>query len=77
MTFGDIQIEKQTFHCYKNVNIRKILISKKISNEKNYKHSFGYSTDCKTKLLQKMLLKTSAYVKTYFRETSEGICKNL
>ena len=83
LTLGDIQIEKQTFYCYKNaffvedVNIGKIFISKKVSDEKNYKHSFGYSIDCKMKLLQKMLPKTSAYVKTYYRETSECICKNL
>ena len=50
----------------KDVDIEKVLVSNKISyGEKNYKYFIDYFyNDHKVELLQKMLPKTSAYVKS-------------
>ena len=77
ITFGNIQIEKQKFHCYKNsvflkyVNIENIFISSNIFPvEKNYKHFIGYIDDFyKTKSLDIMFPKTSTYAKHYDGKT--------
>ena len=49
LTFGNIEIEKKCFYCYKipiylkYVDIEKVLVSKKISfGERNYKYFIGY-----------------------------------
>ena len=51
----------------KDVDIEKVLISRKISSgEENYKYPIGYLyNDHKVKSLHLMLPKTSAYVKSY------------
>ena len=51
----------------KDVDIEKVLISRKISSgEENYKYHIGYLyNDHKVKSLHLMLPKTSAYVKSY------------
>ena len=47
-TFGDIEIEKHKFYrnktliFLKNVDIEKVLISKKISFDENYEYFIGY-----------------------------------
>ena len=55
----------------KDVDIEKVLVSRKISSgEKNYKYHIGYLyNDHKVKPLHLMLPKTSAYVKSYDRQT--------
>ena len=54
-----------------DVDIEKVLVSHKISfGEKNYKYFIGYLYNGnKVKPLNIMLLKTSAYVKSYDRQT--------
>ena len=54
-----------------DVDIEKVLVSNNISfGEKNYKYFIGYlHNGNKVKLLNIMLLKTSAYVKSYDRQT--------
>ena len=49
LTFGNIEIEKNKFYHHKtptflgDVDIKKVLVSKKISfSEKNYKYFIGY-----------------------------------
>ena len=49
LTFGNIEIEENTFYCrktpifLKDVDIEKVLVSNKISfDEKNYKYFIGY-----------------------------------
>ena len=77
IAFGDNEIEKRKFRCYKNPNFKKeldvdnILISKEISSgEKNYKYFIGYvDNDYKIKPVHTMLSKTSAYVKSCDGET--------
>ena len=73
VTFGDIEIKKQTFYHDKNpifkkdFDINSILISNKaLSDEKSYK----YFTDCmdddyKVQPIYILLSKPSAYVKSY------------
>ena len=71
LTYGDIEIEKYTFYRYKtsvhlrDVDIEKVLVSKKISfGEKSYKYIIGYlHNDEKIKPLHIKLSKTSAYAK--------------
>ena len=66
LTFGDIEIEKNKFYCYKSpiflkdVDIEKVLVSNKISSgEKNYKYFIGYLyNDQNVKPLPIMLPKT-------------------
>ena len=55
----------------KDVDFEKVLVSSKISSaEKKYEYFIGYLyDDYKVKLLYKMLPKTSAYVKSYDRQT--------
>ena len=73
LTFGNVEIEKNEFYYYKSpiflkdVDIEKVLVSKKIpSGEKNYKYFISYLyDDCKVKPLHIMLPKMSAYVKIY------------
>ena len=77
LTFGNIEIEKNKFYHHKtptflgDVDIKKVLVSKKISfSEKNYKDFIGYLYDNhKVKPLHIMLPKTSAYVKSYDGQT--------
>ena len=77
IAFGDNEIEKRKFRCYKNPNFKKeldadnILISKEISSgEKDYKYFIGYvDDDYKIKPVHTMLSKTSAYVKSCDGET--------
>ena len=72
LTFGNIEIEKNKFDINKlpvhlrNVDIEKVLVSKKISfSEKNYKYftALLYNDD-KVRPLNVMPPKTSAYVKS-------------
>ena len=66
LTFGDTEIEKNKFYCYrspiflKDVDIEKVLVSNKIFvGEKNYKYFIGYLyNDNKVKSLHIMLPKT-------------------
>ena len=67
-TFGNTEIEKQKFHCYKNASFLKdldiddILIPNKTSSgEANYKYSVGYLNDnnYEIKPLHILLPKTS------------------
>ena len=77
LMFGNIEIEKNKFYHHKtptflgDVDIKKVLVSKKISfSEKNYKYFIGYLYDNhKVKPLHIMLPKTSAYVKSYDGQT--------
>ena len=70
LTFRDTETGKNKFCCHKvpiflkDVDIEKVLVSKKISfGEKNYKYVIGYlHNDNRVKSLHKMLPKTSAYV---------------
>ena len=72
-TFGDIEIEENKLYRYKSpiflkdVNIEKVLASKKISSGgKNYMYFIDYLfNDYKVKSLRIILPKASAYVKTY------------
>ena len=71
LTFGDIEIEKNNFHRHsspiflKDVDIEKVLVSKKISSgEKNCKCFIGYlHNNHKVKPLHLMLPKVSTYIK--------------
>ena len=71
LTFGNIEIEKNKFYIHKtpiflkDVDIEKLLVSKKISfGEKNYKYFTGYLyNDQKVEPLHVILPKTSIYVK--------------
>ena len=56
---------------FQDVDIEKVLVSKKISfGEKNYKYFIGYLYDNhKVQRLQLMLPKRSAYVKSYDGQT--------
>ena len=70
ITFGDIKIKKklqQKSHFFKDVNIKKVLVSNMVSSsEKNYKCFIGYLYDeYKIMPLHTMLPKTRAYVKSY------------
>ena len=64
LTFGNIEIEKNTFYRYKSpiplrdVDINKVLVFNKISfDEKNYKYFIGYLyNDNRGKPLHIMLL---------------------
>ena len=77
LTFGDIEIKKSKFYhdkstiFLKDVNIEKVLVSKKISSgEKNYKYFIGSLYDnCKVKPLHIMLPKVIAFVKRYDEQT--------
>ena len=73
LTFGDIEIEKNTFNHHKSpiFKIEKVLVSNKISfGEKHYKYFIGYLyNDDKVKPLHIMLPKTSAYAKRYDGQT--------
>ena len=79
LTFGNIEIEKNKFYHHKNpifwragdVDIEIVLVSNKISfGEKNYNYFIGYLYNAnKVKPLNTMLPKTSAYVKSYDRQT--------
>ena len=72
LTFGNIETEKKKFYrnktpiFLKDVDIKKVLVSNKISfGEKNYKYFIGYlHNDNKVKPLHIMLPKTSNYVKS-------------
>ena len=70
--FGDIEIKKDKFYCYKSpfledVDIEKVLVSSNISSvQKNYKYFIGYLyNDYKVKPLHIRLPKTSASLKSY------------
>ena len=54
-----------------DIDVEKVLVSNKISfGEKNYKYFIGYLCNGnKDKPLNIMLLKTSAYIKSYDRQT--------
>ena len=72
LTFRNIEIEKNKFYrnktpiFLKDVDIEKVLVSNKISfGEKSYKYFIGYLY----KPIHVMLLKTSAYVKSYDGQT--------
>ena len=77
LTFGNIDIEKNKFYRHKtaifleDVDIEKVSVSNKIYfGEKNYKYFIGYlHNGIKVKPLNIMLPKTSAYVKSYDRQT--------
>ena len=55
----------------KNEDIEKTLVSNKIAfGEKNYKYFTGYlHNDNEVKPLRLILPKTSAYIKSYYRQT--------
>ena len=73
LTFGGIGIERKKFYrhksriFFKDVDIEKVLVSKKISSsEINYKNFIGYLyNDHKVKPLYITLQKVNAYVKGY------------
>ena len=67
---GILKLKKKIVFL-REVNIEKILVSNKISSdEKNYKYFIGYLyNDRKFKSLHIMLLKASAYVKSYDGQT--------
>ena len=76
--FDNIEIEKLKFHHGKNLillkdldNNNKEVSSIVSSGKKKYKYLIGYKDDddYKIKALHIMLLKTSAYVKSYVGET--------
>ena len=69
LTFGSIEIEKNKL--LRDVDIEKVLVSKKIySDEKSYKYFIGcLHIDHKAKPLHIMLPRTSAYVKSYDWQT--------
>ena len=77
LTFGNIEIEKDKFYHNKipvnlrDVDIEKVLVSKKISfGKKNCKYFICcLHIDHKFKQLNIMLPKTSAYVKRYDGQT--------
>ena len=77
LTFGDIFLKKNKFYrnkapiSLKDVDIEKVLVSDQISfGEKNYKYFIGHLYNGDTfKPLNIMLLKTSAYVKSYDGQT--------
>ena len=70
-------MKKNKFYRHKipvplrDVDIEKVLVSNKIPfGEKNYKYFIGYLyNDDKVKPLNKIIPKTSAYVKSYDRQT--------
>ena len=70
--FGDIEIQKQKFHQYKNpisiknIDINKIVVSNKVSfGKKGFKYSIGYKDAKKIRPLCIFLPKTSAYRKDF------------
>ena len=75
--FGDIEIEKNKFYCYKSpalqreVDIEKVFLSNKISfGEIKYKYIIVYLyNNNRVKPLHIMLPKTIAYVKSYDEKT--------
>ena len=77
LTFGNFEIEKNKFYCHKSpifkkdIDIEKVLVCNKISSgERNYKYFIGYlCNDYKGTLLHITLPKTSAYVKSYDKQT--------
>ena len=77
ITYGDIEIEKHKFPHIENlilledIDFDKILISITVSSgEKIYKYFIGYKdNDNKIKPSHRMLLKTSAHVRSYDGET--------
>ena len=77
VTFGNIDIRKNKLYRHKtpidlgDVDIEKVLVSKKISfGENNYKYYIVYlQNGNKVKPLNIMLPKTSAYVKSYDGQT--------
>ena len=78
LTFEDIQIKKYMFYrhesptCLKDVNIKKVLVSKKISfgEKKNLKYFISYLyNDNKGNPVHIMFPKTSDYVKSYDGKT--------
>ena len=78
LTFGNwiIDIETNSFYQHKtsiflkDVDIEKVLLSNKISCEKNYRYFIVYLyNDNKVKPLHLMLPKTSAYIKIYDGQT--------
>ena len=66
LTFGILKLKK-TIQFLKDVDIEKVLVSKKISfGEKSYKYFIHYLyNDHKVNQLHMMLPKTSTYVKRY------------
>ena len=78
LTFGNMEMEKNIFFYHnktpiflKDVDIEKVLVSKKIYfDEKNYKYFIGcLYNDHKVKPLHIMLPKTSTYIKSYDGQT--------
>ena len=77
LTVGDIEFEKNNFYRHKtpifskDLDIEKVLVSKKISfGEKNYKYFIGYLyNEHNVKALHIILPKTSAYIKSYDGQT--------
>ena len=77
LTFEDIEIGKNSFYHHRtpiflgDVGIEKVLASNKISfGEKSHKHFIGYLYNGnKVNLLNIMLPKTRAHVKSYDGET--------
>ena len=77
LTFGDTEIKKHKFYCYKSsdfledVDADNVLVSNKISSdEKNCKYFVGYLyDDYKNKPLHIMLPKRSAYLKSFDGQT--------
>ena len=78
--FGDIEIEKRTFHhcknlfSFKDLDMDNIHVSSKASSgEKNYKYFIDYKDDHDYKIkplrIIMMLPKTNAYVKRYAGES--------
>ena len=72
--FGDIEIQKQRFHLYKeailmeNIHINKIVVSNKVSfRKKGFKYFIGYKDAKKIRPLCIFLPKISAYRKVFHR----------
>ena len=72
MKFGDIEIQKQKFHHHKesisikNIDIKKIVVSNKVSfGKKAFKYFIGYKYAKKIRPLCIFLLKISAYRKDF------------
>ena len=76
LTFGNIEIEKKIYHhktpiFVGDLDIEKVLVSNKISFcENKYKYFIGYLCNGnKVNPLNIILLKTSAYAKSYAGQT--------
>ena len=89
--FGNIEVEKNNFHQYKNpvpiydANIDKLVVSRKfLFGEKGFKYYFGYKDAKKVRPLCVMLPKMGAYSRDFdeikyifFLIKSDELLKNI